>query len=159
MDKFGIITALVITAIFVGIVGMLPAIETNEPKTPQKTAIIKQGDDTAPVPFRVKIEITDQIHGTPGQVVRGGVDCVPGNDVEVEVEIWGGLRGNSVLGEAYCDNTKVVQGITAIDPGTGNKATNSGQGTQTTGETGCTFGTIMGGQQFPSQWKVVCTFK
>lgn len=108
-----------------------------------------------------------QIQGAPADTPRFTImvrdtteitqdQCIAGRRVKVDVEINGGRPNNSVLGEAWCGDQRVVANVSALDPGNGQAATNSDQGTQVDGAARCTRGGVMGQPISTSQ--VTCTF-
>lgn len=92
--------------------------------------------------------------------VAGGVDCIDGRKVTVEVEITGnfGALSDSVAGEARCDQDLRASAIATAQPPIGFDA-NQATGVQTQGAAICNAGiaTIPNPPQQPV-WEVVCRF-
>lgn len=127
--------------------------ETAEDQVPADT--VQSGPDIQePTPVEPRFAITLQTPDTSTNVTQG--ECTAGNNVKVDVEIGGGAANNSVLGEAWCGTNKVVADVVAMDPGNGQAATRTKQGTQVDGAARCTRGGVFG--QPASNVKVVCSF-
>lgn len=128
--------------------------ETAEEQVPADT-VQTPSEFQEPVPADTpRFTITLQTPDTSTNVTQG--ECIAGNNVKVDVEIGGGAANNSVLGEAWCGTQKVVADVVAMDPGNGQPATKSKQGTQVAGAARCTRGGVFG--QPASNVKVTCSF-
>ena len=132
--------------------------EEEEAQLPADTVPLsppEQQDTTPPTPptgeprFVITIE-EDSARSITGQA------CVPGARVDVHAEIGGGAAGNSLWGQAQCDNTVVVKTATIRDPGNGQAVRTQKQGTQVEGQSRCSKNLV--GAAPASRVTVVCYF-
>jgi hypothetical protein len=93
----------------------------------------------------------------PTRTTIGAQACRAGA-AEVQVTISGGAVGNSIDGQATCNNGVVAGPVNAIDPGNGQQGSNTGGGMQTQGTPGCTHAYARVPQGPDSTWSVVCKF-
>jgi hypothetical protein len=94
----------------------------------------------------------------PTRTTIGAQTCRPGAAAEAQVTISGGAVGNSIDGQATCNNTVVAGPVNAIDPGNGQQGSNTAGGIQNQGTPGCTHAYARVPQGQDSTWSVVCKF-